>query len=253
MKPNRLGKALISTLLMTACALPFSVQADSPDNLDIMWCRANLQKTPFYKQKSVNSGTVKYLEKNDLVYIASRETDNTGNGWFEVVWPFKGWMREKDSWFPYNRTYNPNNLPIYERMSIRLATDIGNYPKATIKKLGQPKKQEYAVQNFAGRVVVQTLTWKGMVIEYMNSYRKEEDAWINRIAAGPGAKISFGPIRVGDSSAKLVEYGISQGEPLIHGEVRLEEGAEKFLFIIRENRVASMHYQFGNDGYLWLP
>lgn len=253
MKQRRFGKGLATALLAVIVILPLTGQADSPGNLDIVWARTagpigtTAGTAPIYSQKTVRSKVVKHYSHKHVVHIAGMEKDENGQDWYEVVWPFKGWLRASDTWFaPQLGGYHPERLPGPERLSLRIKTDIGNYPAATIKVLGEPKSQSYRVDKSIGSVVVQTLKWKGTVIEYHNSYTKENLAWINGVTLGQGSQVSFGPIHIGDPAEKLGIFGIEKTFPST--EVAFGTNVERFRFIVRNGRIDCMSYRHGVDG-----
>ncbi len=248
MKKNWLGKGLAVALLMFAGVLPITVQADSPDNLDIVWARTVSEKTPIYSQKSTRSKIVKRYSHKYVVHIAGVKTGEDGQSWYEVVWPFKGWLQASDTWFaPQLGGYYPEKLPDPERLSLRIETDIGNYPAATIKVLGKPMSQEYRVDKSIGNVVVQKLWWQGIVIEYHNSYRQAELAWIDGITFSQGAKVGFGPIHVGDPVEKLGIFGIEKPEPS-SGEVTMGTKIYRYRFTYKHGKIDTMSYRYGVGG-----
>ncbi len=241
-------------LLASAGILPFTVQADSPENLNIIWARpkgatgALKDKAPIYSQKSTRSKVVKWYAHKNVVIIAGKEADSDGQEWYEVVRPFKGWLRASDTWFaPQLGGYYPEKLPEPERLSLRLETDIGNYPAATIKVLGKPKSQQYRVEKSLGNVVVQTLRWKGTVIEYQNSYRQAELAWIDGITLSQGTKAGFGPIHIGDPVEKLGIFGIEKPESA-SGEVSMGTNVYRYRFTYKDGKIDTMSYRFGVTG-----
>lgn len=247
MKKGQFGKGIITALLAAAGVLPFTVQADSPDNLDIVWARTAGEKTPVYSQKSTRSKIVRRYAHKYVVHIAGRESDENGQDWYEVVWPFKGWLRASDTWFaPQLGGYHPEKLSDPERLKIRIETDIGNYPAATIKVLGKPKNQQYWVDKSIGNVVVQTLRWKGTVIEYHNSYLQAELAWIDGITFSQGAKVGFGPIHIGDPVEKLGIFGIEK-PALSSGEVSMGTKIYRYRFTYKDGKIDSMSYRYGVD------
>ncbi len=240
MKLNRLGKAFASTVLAASCVLPFVAQADSPDNLDIVWARTAGEKAPIYSQKSTSSRVVQQYPSKYTVYLTGEETDAKGNVWYEVSWPMKGWLKKSDSWFaPQVKGYYPDNLALPERLADRLAIDFGNYPQSSIKKFGKPMAQKYWT---AGGVIYQQLNWSGLEIQYENSYRRAEGAWISALTVSKGSKYNFGPIHVGDPVEKLGEFGIER--PAADGEVTIGNYQE-FRFIIKGGKVDSMSYRYG--------
>ncbi len=254
MEKSMLGKGFAATLLISAWILPFTVQADSPDNLDIIWARtkgekgATADKAPIYSQKSTRSKVVKHYANKYVVILTGRESDGYGQEWYEVAWPFKGWLRASDTWFaPQLGGYYPEKLPEPERLSLRMQIDIGNYPAATIKVLGKPKNQQYRVEKGLGNLVVQTLWWKGTVIEYQNSYRQAELAWIDSITLSKGAKAGFGPIHIGDRVEKLGIFGIEKPQ-LPSGEVTMGTNIYRYRFTYKDGKIDSMSYRFGVNG-----
>lgn len=254
MEQNRFGKGLAVALLAAVCSLPLAGQADSPDNLDLVWARTagptgmTSDTAPIYSQKTVRSKIVKRYAHKYVVHIAGVEKDAEGQDWYEVVWPFKGWLQASDTWFaPQLGGYHPEKLSDPERLKIRIETDIGNYPAATIKVLGKPKNQSYRVDKRIGNVVVQTLRWKGTVIEYNNSYRQAELAWIDGITLSQGTKASFGPIHIGDPVEKLGVFGIEKPEPS-SGEVSLADRIYRYRFTYKDGKIDSMSYRYGVDG-----
>ena len=248
MDKDWLGKGLAAALLVSAGILPFTVQADSPDNLDLVWARTTGEKTPIYSQKSTRSKVVKRFSHQNTLTIAGKESDEKGQDWYEIVWPLKGWLRASETWFtPKLGGYYPEKLSDPERLSLRMDTDIGNYPAATIKVLGKPKNQQYRVDKGIGNVVVQKLWWKGTVIEYHNSYRQAELAWIDGITLSQGAKAGFGPIHIGDPVEKLGIFGIEKPQPSA-GEVTMGTNIYRYRFTYKDGKIDTMSYCFGVDG-----
>lgn len=248
MKQNRFGNGLAAALLAVIGILPLAGQADSPDNLDIVWARTTGEKTPIYSQKSTQSKIVRRYSHNMVVNIAGVEKDADGQDWYEVVWPFKGWLQASNTWFaPKLDGYHPEKLSDPERLSLRIETDTGNYPAATIKVLGKPKSQSYRVDKSIGSVVVQTLKWQGTVIEYHNSYVKENLAWVDGITLSQGTKASFGPIRIGDPVEKLGIFGIEKPQPS-RGEVSMADRIYRYRFTYKDGKIDSMSYRYGVDG-----
>ena len=245
MKLNCLGKSLLTMLVMTACALPFSAQADSPDNLDIVWARTTGNKTPIYSRKSISSPIVKTYAHKYTVYLTGKATDGKGETWYEVSWPMKGWLRQRDTWFSSDiKGYYPENEPLPERLSSRLDIDFGNYPDATIKRFGKPIAQTYAANH---GVVTQQMKWPGLEIRYENSYRDPAGAWISALTVSKGSQYHFGPIHVGDPAAKLGEFGIERMAK--NSEVEIGSNPA-FRFIIRGGRIDSMSYKYGAGEFL---
>ena len=254
MKQNRFGRGFVVALLAAIGVLPLAGQADSPDNLDIVWARTTgptgttADTAPIYSQKTVRSKVLKHFSHKYVVHIAGMEKDGNGQDWYEVVWPFKGWLRASDTWYaPQLGGYHPEKLSDPNRLSLRIETDIGNYPAATIKVLGKPKSQSYKVDKGIGNVVVQTLRWKGTVIEYHNSYVKEDLAWIDGITLSQGAKASFGPIHIGDPVEKLGIFGIEKPQSS-SGEVSMADRIYRYRFTYKNGKIDSMSYRYGVDG-----
>ena len=93
----------LAAFLLAACLVPApALAADSPDNLDIVWARANRAQTPVYADASASSKVLVTLRKDDLVHIAGTRTVD-GETWYNVVsyeltHDTDGWIRGSDTW-----------------------------------------------------------------------------------------------------------------------------------------------------------
>ena len=149
--------------------------ADSPDNLNVFWGRFARDKTPLYAQPSRSAAVVMRGDGRHPLSMAGSVTKN-GETWYEVVLPKKGWLHEADAWFSPSPDQTPDGLSMSERLAIRLAIDWGNYPKKAKKLLGRPKSERFV----RGRdSVAHVLTWPGLIVRFENSFKKEENAWID--------------------------------------------------------------------------
>lgn len=220
--------------------------ADSPDNLDIVWARVARANTPIYAQASSSSALVsRYAPKHVLNVAGFRDTPE--GRWFEVVWPFKGWLKAKDAWFA-SGSYRPDSLSVAERLGLRLETDLGNWPGASEQQLGKARKSDYQVrgEGAGAKVTLQALTWPGLIIVYENSYKNKALAWISKVGVGQGGRASFGPVRTGDSTDKLKLLD-NTFDGRTDGEFCLDDGPHHFRFLLRAGHIEGMGYSYGPD------
>lgn len=241
-------------LLVTICLLLSTVstaRADTPDNLDVVWARVAHDNTPIYTKQSAASAIVARYDFKHVLYIGGME-QNQGQRWYEVVWPFKGWLRSEDIWF-VSGAYNPTSIPLVERLVMRLHIDLGNYPEASEAVFGKARTADYKVKGpGTSNLVCQTLTWQGLIIRYENSYKDPKQAWIAKASAGPGSRAHFGPVSVGAPASSLQILDASFTAQT-NGELILEQGLHRFRFTVQDGRVATMGYVSGDGVFLPIP
>ena len=258
MKTVRLYRTLSFMFLASAASLlPLTAMADFPDNLSIVWARTKGKtgttddKAPIYRQKSTKSKVISNFPHGRTLLITGMEPDKNGEDWYEVSWPFKGWLQPSKTWFaPQVKGYFPENLPLPHRLFMRVTIDVGNYPEASHKIFGKPRDANYSVQS--GISVTQTLCWKGMTVEYLNFSRKIEDAEISRITLYKGAKTGFGPIHIGDPVKKLTLIGVEvPQEPT--GEIIAGNEEYRYRFTFDDGKISTMSYCYRDKGFIDAP
>ena len=252
---SRFFASLAATLLLSVSLLAGGISvalADNPANLQLVWARTAGKQTPIYAEQSTASAIIARYDSKHVLTIAGVE-ESQGQRWYEVVWPFTGWLKAEDAWFVKGE-YDPASLPLVERLILRLHVDLGNYPEASEALFGKAQTANYSLEDPGfGQVVCQTLTWNGLIIRYENSYKDPKSAWIAKVSAGPGSTAAFGPITVGAPASSLQaldpSFDAQYGEELI-----LEEPLQRFRFTVQEGKVHSMHFATGADtSFLELP
>ncbi|NLZ18234.1 MAG: hypothetical protein GX087_10980 [Desulfobulbaceae bacterium] len=252
---SRFFASLAAILLLSASLLAGGAAvalADNPANLQLVWARTAGEQTPIYAEQSTSSTIIARYGSKYVLTIAGME-ENAGQRWYEVVWPYTGWLKTEDAWF-VSGEYDPASLPLVERLILRLHVNLGNYPEASEALFGKAQTVKYSLEDPGlGQVVCQTLTWNGLIIRYENSYKDPKSAWIAKVSVGPGSRVAFGPVTVGAPASSLQaldpSFDAQHGEELI-----LEDRLQRFRFTVQEGKVHSMSYASGADStFLDLP
>ena len=205
--------ALLCAALAALMGLPAPAPAQAGTSLAIDAARVDANcRRPVFARPDQTSPVVS--RDTGVEYLVSGVMTNAQGGWYEVIYPVRGWMREMDARFATEKGYDPASRGEEERLRLRLLSDIGFTPERWEQTMGPPWAGEVWTETRQdGEFEVRTAMWPGVAVATERQAGGAAEPVLTRGTMCGRAAVGFGPYAVGEPGAVLrrIDPGFSPG------------------------------------------